>query len=95
MTVLEQSDRSSVTLPPPPPIHDEDGFPLSGFDYVIKSTSLPLTILASALTIAGKSVLVHDENRWYGGDEGFCSSSLRDSVVGREGGLKVEEVRQD
>lgn len=77
------------------PTHDDDGFPVGGFDYVISSTSLPLTILSSALAIAGKSVLCHDQNTWYGGDEGYCSSSLKNSVKGSEGGLRVEECECD
>jgi len=68
------SDASSHLHKEPPgknsieeePELDEEGLRKQGYDVIIVSTGLTQSILASALTRAGKSVLHCDENDFYG-----------------------------
>lgn len=63
---LHLNDKSRIEIVEEDPELDEEGLRKQGYDVIIVSTGLTQSILASALTRAGKSVLQCDENDFYG-----------------------------
>mmetsp|Transcript_47963 Transcript_47963/g.58076 ORF Transcript_47963/g.58076 Transcript_47963/m.58076 type:complete len:678 (+) Transcript_47963:54-2087(+) len=74
-------NETATSSPPPPPEEDDEGLYVSGYDVIICGTNLVHAILASALSLAGKTVLHCDGSDTYGaGDATYPLKGLMEWV---------------